>query len=404
MEIKKNIDELAIMGGPSLFPNKLHVGRPNIGDIKTFHGRVDKIFENVWLTNNGPFVRELEDKIAKFLGVKNFISVSNGTLGLEMAARGLNLTGEVIVPSFTFVATPHSLKWMGIKPVFCDIDPNTHNIDPQKVESLITPDTSAILGVHVWGRPCDIEMLERISLENNIKLYFDAAHAFGCSYKDRMLGNYGLAEVFSFHATKFFNTFEGGGIATNDDNLAERFRLMRNFGFAGYDNVIGIGINAKMTEVCAAMGLTGLEGIDGFISVNYQNYKSYMNELQSIDGIKFVEYNEAEKNNYQYVVIEVDASKTGISRDDLIKILHAENVLARRYFYPGCHQMSPYEDVCKFDNSLLQTEIIANRVISLPTGTGITRDEIKKVCSLIKFSIENEVAIRKKLRTFGNQN
>lgn len=397
MKFKEKIEDLAILGGPALFNEKLHVGKPNIGDTKNLHDRIEQILKNNWLTNNGPFLQEFEQKVSRLLGVKHFISVTNGTLGLEISAKALGLTGEVIVPSFTFVATPHSLRWLGLSPVFCDVDPRTHNIDPNKVESLITSNTSAILGVHVWGRPCDVQALQFIADKYNLKLYFDAAHAFGCSYQGKMIGNFGSAEIFSFHATKFFNTFEGGGIATNDGDIAANLKLMRNFGFSGYDKVVSLGINAKMSEVSAAMGLTGLESLDEFVAVNYRNYKYYMTELSSIDGIELVVYDESEKNNYQYVVVEIDSNKTGLIRDQIVKILHSENILARRYFYPGCHQVEPYKESGNGAVHLPATEILSQKVISLPTGSHISQREIKKICSIIRFSIENAGAIQNKI-------
>lgn len=272
---KESIQDLAFFGSRPLFNEPLHVGRPNIGDRRLLNKRFNEILDNKWLSNNGPFVQEFERSIEKNLGVKHCIAVCNATIGLEITIKALNLTGEVIVPSFTFIATAHSLKWQEINPIFCDIDQKTHNLDPEKVEDLITPDTSGIIGVHVWGRPCAIEALTDIARKHHLKLMFDAAHAFGCSHRGTMIGNFGDAEVFSFHATKFFNTFEGGAIVTNNDDLAAKIRLMKNFGFSGNDNVIHIGTNGKMNEFSAAMGVTGLENIQQFIRMNYINYKEY---------------------------------------------------------------------------------------------------------------------------------
>ena len=267
----------------------------------------------------------------------------NGTVALEIAIRALGMEGEVIVPSFTFIATAHALQWQGITPVFCDIDPRTHTLDPGKVEQAITPRTTGIIGVHVWGHTCDIDALAEIAARRGLKLLFDAAHAFACSYKGRMIGSFGDAEVFSFHATKFFNTLEGGAVVTNDDELAKKLRLMRNFGFTGYDKVSYLGTNGKMNEISAAMGLTSLESLDEFIAVNRRNYLRYREELRDIAGARVLTYDETESCNYQYIVLELDEAVTRIvSRDELWRILTAENVMARRYFYPGCHRMEPY--------------------------------------------------------------
>lgn len=270
---RQQINDLAIFGAEPAFSEPLHVGRPNIGDRDRLLQRFNDMLDRRWLTNNGPFVQEFEKRIAEMIGVKHCIAICNATVGLEIAIRALGFEGEVIVPSFTFIATAHALQWQEITPVFCDIDPATHNIDPAKVERMITPKTSGILGVHVWGRACDTEALDKIARKHNLKLLFDAAHAFGCSHQGRMIGNFGGAEVFSFHATKFLNSFEGGAIVTNDDDLAQKIRWMTNFGFSGYDRVDYLEINGKMTEVCAAMGLTSLEDIDNIIAANHRNLK-----------------------------------------------------------------------------------------------------------------------------------
>ncbi|MRS01982.1 dTDP-4-dehydro-6-deoxyglucose aminotransferase, partial [bacterium] len=297
-----------------------------------------------------------------------------------------------------FIASAHSLQWQEITPVFCDIDSQTHHLDPKAIEKMITPRTTGILGVHTWGRPCNIEALSELAQKYDLKLIFDAAHAFGSSFNGKMIGNFGSAEVFSFHATKFFNTFEGGGVTTNDDDLAVKMRLMKNFGFAGYDNVIYIGTNGKMNEASAAMGLTNLESLDEFISINRMNYERYNNCLSHIRGLKVLQYDGKEKQNYQYIVIEVDALAAGLSRDDLMKILHAENILARRYFYPGCHRMEPYRSYFPHSHLLLkQTGKIVNEVLSLPTGSSIDSSCIEAICEIIRFALENAKDIRTKL-------
>src|SRR6266705_51157 len=235
---KDSVENLAIFGGLPAFVEKLHVGRPNIGDRDRLMKRIGNVLDSRWLTNGGPCAQEFEHRIADLVGVKHCIAICNATVALEIAIRALNLSGEVIVPSFTFVATAHALQWQQITPVFCDIDPLTHNINPRKIEHLITPRTSGILAVHLWGRPCAIEELQAIADANGLALLFDAAHAFGCTYGTRKIGGFGRAEVLSFHATKFISAGEGGAVMTNDAALAERMQLMKNFGFAGYDNVI----------------------------------------------------------------------------------------------------------------------------------------------------------------------
>lgn len=395
---KERISELALLGGASTFVSPLHVGRPNIGNRERFFARLNEMFDRAWFTNNGPFVQQLEKRVASFAGVKHCIAMCNGTIGLEIAIRALGLKGEVIVPSMTFIATAHALQWQEITPVFCDINPVSLCIDPVQVEKLITPKTTGIIGVHLFGNPCNVEALQDIANRHNLKLLYDAAHAFGCSHKGRMVGGFGNAEIFSFHATKLFHTFEGGAILTNDDELAQKIRLMKNFGFAGYDNVIYIGTNGKMSEVSAAMGLTLLESLDEIIATNKRNYHCYLEGLASLPGITVLAYDETEKRNCQYVVLVIDENRLGLSRDELLKVLHAENVLARRYFYPGCHRMEPYRSY--FPNAgmvLPQTETFTSRLLSLPTGTAVTEDDIRKICSIIRLVARQSGEIREAL-------
>ncbi len=396
---KRSLDDLQLLGGgPPLFEEPLHVGRPNLPDREALLDRIGGVLDRGWLTNNGPLVQELERNLAEYLGVRHCIPICNGTIALELTVRALDLVGEVIVPSFTFVATAHSLFWQQITPVFCDIDPATHNIDPGRVEELVTPKTTGIIGVHVWGRPCAVDALSEIAERRGLKLMFDAAHAFGCSHRGRAIGSNGNAEVFSFHATKFFNTFEGGAIATDDDGLAEKIRLMKNFGFAGYDNVIYIGTNGKMNEISAAMGLTSLESMDEVVAANVERHDVYREGLAGLPGVRLVEYDTSERSNFQYVVAEVDESSSGLSRDEVLRVLVAENVLARRYFYPGCHRMEPYRSHFPHAGLLLpQTEALAQRVLVLPTGPSLTPEMVRDICGCIRLVVENGREVSRRL-------
>lgn len=395
---KQTIDDLACFGGRPAFDEPLHVGRPNIGNRQKFSTRVDDILDRKWLTNDGPYVIEFEKRLAEVTGVKHCIAMCNATIALEIAIRALELKGEVIVPSFTFVATAHVLQWQDITPVFCDIDPQTHTIDPAKIDALITPQTTGILAVNLWGWHCDIAALEEIARRRGLKLLFDSAHALGCSYKDRMIGGFGDAEVFSFHATKFVNSLEGGAVVTNDDELARKIKLMRNFGFVAYDQVASIGTNGKMSEVSAAMGLTNLESIDDFIAINRRNHKKYAEELAGLKGVTVLSKRDQEKCNYQYFVLEIDADQTVVTRDELLKILYHENILARRYFYPGCHRMAPYNSQPS-STSLPETERISERVLSLPTGTSISPADISTICGVIRTVVNNGREVSEKLRS-----
>jgi dTDP-4-amino-4,6-dideoxygalactose transaminase len=393
--VEVQLPNLAIFGAAPRFSEPVHVGRPNIGNRDRLVERINEMLDRNWLTNNGPYVQEFEKRLAEFAGVRHCVAMCNATISLEIAIRALGLTGEVIVPSFTFVATAHALQWQEITPVFCDIDPRTHTLDPTQVEKMITPRTSGIIGVHTWGHTCDIEALESIVRRRNLQLLFDAAHAFGCSYKGKSIGGFGRCEVFSFHATKFFNTFEGGAVLTNDDALAEKMRLMRNFGFRGNDNVIYIGTNGKMTEVCAAMGLTSLESVGEFVETNRRNYHAYVREFARIPGVTLMTYDESEQRNYQYIVSEVKEEEAGLTRDEVVQVLTADNVLARRYFFPGCHQMEPYRSYFPHAALVLpETEKLCRRVMVLPTGTAVNEQAISHIAQIIRTAISNAAAVR----------
>jgi dTDP-4-amino-4,6-dideoxygalactose transaminase len=387
--VKNDPAHLAIFGHAPAFEEPIHVGRPNVGDRTRLMARLNEILDNNWLTNNGPMVREFEDRIAAVCGAANAVALCNATVALEVAVRAAGLSGEVIVPAYTFVATAHALQWLGIRPVFCDIDPETHNIHPEAVRACITPRTTGIIGVHVWGRGCCTAELQKIADEHNLVLMYDAAHAFGCTVSGRPIGTHGLCEVFSFHATKFLNAFEGGAVVTNDDAFAHRVRLMRNFGFAGYDNVVEMGTNGKMSEPAAAMGLTGLECVGEIVHANHRNYRAYCCFLEDVPGLSVLQYDEAEANNFQYIVVQVDPSQARISRDTLVEILHAENVLARKYFWPGVHRMEPY---CSLQpeawRQLPNTEAVAARVMVLPTGQSVSVEDIEVVCGILRTAVD----------------
>lgn len=399
---KTTASKLAICGALPAFDDKLHVGRPNIGDRQSFLARVNDILDRRWLTNRGNYVVELEGRVAAFVGVRNCVLVCNATIGLELLIRALGLHGEVIVPAFTFVATAHALQWHGITPVFADIDPLTHCLDPASVENTITSRTTGILGVHLWGQPCAIEALTEIAARHHLKLMFDAAHAFACSHGGRMIGSFGRAEVFSFHATKFMNTFEGGAIVTDDDALAEKLRLMQNFGFSGYDSVVCIGTNGKMSEVCAAMGLTNLDSLEEIIARNRTNHQTYQRLLAAIPGLKLLPYDGAQQCNYQYVVVEV-GDDTALSRDELVQVLHAENVVARRYFCPGVHRMEPYRSRLPLAPFLPVTERVCRQVLLLPTGTAVTEEDIARIVDIITMAVANASEVRSSIKQLNGE-
>jgi len=395
-------EPLAICGGAPAFPDFLHVGGPNSGDRAAMLRRVNEIFDRRWFTNDGPLVREFEGRIQALTGVRHCVAMCNATIALEIAARALGFHGEVIVPAYTFVATAHALQWQEITPVFADMDPATHNLAADTIERLITPRTTGIVGVHVWGRPCDTTAIEAIAAKRGLKVMYDASHAFGCSHGGRMIGNFGACEVFSFHATKFINSFEGGAVVTNDDELAAKMRLMRNFGFTGYDRVIYPGINGKMTEVCAAMGVTSLESMTEIVAHNRQNYEAYREGLAGLPGVTLKEYDPNEQRNYQYIVVEVEATAAALNRDELVAVLQMENVLARKYFWPGCHHLEPYKSLQPNAALLLaRTEAVAARVIVLPTGQSVSVAAARQVCQIIRRALAVAGDVRERLQARG---
>jgi dTDP-4-amino-4,6-dideoxygalactose transaminase len=361
----------------------LHVGSPQMGSVDKFVGLVRDIFDKNWFTNNGPYVQALEEQICKFLGVKHCVAVVNGTTGLQIAAKACGVTNDVVVPAFTFCATAHAYKWMGYNVHLCDIGLD-HHINYGKLEEYLYqhPEIQAIVPVHIWGVPCDINGLTSIAKEHKVKLIYDAAHAFGSVYKDVMIGNFGDCEVFSFHATKIFNTFEGGAITTNNDKIAKRARELRNFGFTSQDEIGGLGINGKMHEISAAMGLINLERMPKVLVFHLYNYSLYKNRLQdTVAGIQLYQYPEGDKSNHAYMIIEIDSTY----RDRTIEALVKEDILARRYFSPGLHRVAPYNAIY---NSLWITDMISSRIIVLPTGLSVQKRHIDRICDIIERTME----------------
>lgn len=395
---RRSWQELAVFGGSPLFTESLHVNRPNAANRDRLIERIDGMLARRWFSD-GPLVKEFEAQVGRLAGSRHCIATCSGTAALEIAIRALNMTGEVIVPSFTFAATVQALRWLNVTPVFCDADAKTHNIAPAAVERLITPRTTGIIGVHLWGQPCDIDALARIASQHGVSLLFDSAHAFGSSYKGRAIGGFGTAEVFSFHATKFVNAAEGGAITTDNDELAQKFRAARDFGFDADDRIVGGGTNGKMSELCAAMGLTYLESFDELIAANRATYDQYRSELANIPGISLLKLDSPDSRNYQYIVTTVDEAVTGLSRDELLKVLQAENILAKRYFYPGCHRMlGSYSETPNAAPDLPVTEELLRRVLVLPGGASIAADAIHGVCAILRFAVENSSQIRDALR------
>ncbi len=380
---------LALLGDLPRFQSVLHVGRPNVGSRERLLERFNDMLDRRWFSNDGPFVQEFEAKVAAIAKTRHCVAMCNATVALEIAIRALELTGEVIVPSYTFIATAHALQWQEITPVFADIDPATCNMDPRSVERVISSKTSGVLGLHLWGRACDTEAIERIGREYGLKVMYDAAHAFACTHRGTMVGGFGECEVFSFHATKFINAFEGGAIVTNNDDLATRLKFMRNFGFSGYDKVSYLGVNGKMTEACAAMGLTSLEALDEIVVVNKTNYEAFEKYFSGLQGVSLIRYDKQEHNNYQYIVLEIDPEAAPLNRDEVVDVFHAENVLARKYFWPGCHRMEPYRSLQPNAYLMLpNTERVASRICLLPTGQTVDAGMIASMAEILETAFQ----------------
>lgn len=387
---------LALLGGAPSFPATLHVGRPNVpeGAARTrLLGQIAEILDRRWLTNHGPVVEVFEQEIARMTGARHAIAVCNATQGLQVAAHACGLTGEVIVPAFTFIATAHALRWIGLQPVFADVAAATHTLDPTQLERHLTPRTSALLATHLWGTPCETAALEAFAARHSLQVLYDAAHAFGNAHAGKMMGTFGRAEVFSFHATKFVNAGEGGAITTNDDELAARMRRAINFGFADFDCVAELGTNAKLSELAAALGLASLAQMGEIIAANRANYETYRAGLAGLPGVRLLPHSTTEARNFQYVILEI--AEAALSRDELLEVLWAEGVRARRYFYPGCHRMEPYRSQPGAAQVALPvTERLAETVLALPTGTSVSCADVAHICKLIGLALAHAPALR----------
>lgn len=343
-----------------------------------------EIWESKWITNNGSFHKQLEAELAKYLKVPYVSLFTNGTLPLITALQALRITGEVITTPYSFVATTHSLWWNGIKPVFVDIDPSTGNIDPDKIEAAITPKTTAIMPVHVYGKPCDTEHIQAIADKYGLKVIYDAAHAFGVEVNGESILNAGDMSTLSFHATKVYNTIEGGALIMHDEKTKKRIDYLKNFGFAGETEVVAPGINSKMDEIRAAYGLLNLKQVDACIEARHQVAIQYREALRPVEGITFMDDMPGVKHNYSYFPIFVDAEKYGITRDELYFKMKEQNVLGRRYFYPLISEFSTYRGLPSSNpENLPNAHKMANSVICLPMHHELGNEDINKIINII---------------------
>ena len=363
----------------------IFVTQPSLPPLDESIDSLRDIWERKILTNNGPYHQQFEKQLADYLGVKYVSLFSNGTLALITAIQALKISGEVITTPFSFVATTHSLWWNNIKPVFADIDVSNFNLDPEKVEAAITPRTTAIMPVHVYGYPCKVDEFEKLASRYGLKLIYDAAHAFGVNINGNSVLNYGDLSVLSFHATKVFNTIEGGAIICHDEKTKQRIDYLKNFGFADELTVIAPGINAKMNEIQAAYGLVQLKHVDEYIDKRKSITKLYREGLKDVDGISFLEDIEGVRHTYTYFPILVNQDRYGISRDELYERLKRNNIFGRRYFYPLISQFPTYRGLssARQDNLPNATQI-ANQVICLPNYSIIDSMDIQRIIGLIK--------------------
>lgn len=354
---------------------------PSLDELNVY---LKDIWQRKWLTNNGHYHRELEKALCEYLGVPFISLFTNGTLPLITALQAMRITGEVITTPFSFVATTHALWWNGIKPVFVDIDPETCNLDPDKIEAAITPHTTAIMPVHVYGRPCDTACIQEIADKYGLKVIYDAAHAFGVKVGGESILNAGDMSTLSFHATKVYNTIEGGALVMHDEQTKKRIDYLKNFGFAGETTVVAPGINSKMDEVRAAYGLINLKQVDRAIEARRHVAESYRKALQDVPGIRVMEDLPGVRHNYAYFPIFVDAEQYGMTRDELYFKMKEHNVLGRRYFYPLISTFGTYRglDSARPENLPVATRI-AEQVICLPMYYGLTDEDVERIVKLI---------------------
>ena len=364
--------------------DKITVTSPLLPDLDEFQQMLCKIWDSKWITNNGSFHKELEVALCEYLKVPYISLFTNGTLPLLTALQALNVTGEVITTPFSFVATTHSIWWNGCKPVFVDIDPATGNIDPDKIEAAITPRTSAIMPVHVYGQPCDIDRIQGIADKYGLKVIYDAAHAFGVEVNGESILNAGDLSTLSFHATKVFNTIEGGAMVMHDAEMKKRIDYLKNFGFAGETEVVGPGINSKMDEVRSAYGLLNLQQVDAAIEARHQVAIQYRDALRDVPGISFFDDMPGVRHNYSYFPIFVDAEKYGMTRDELYFKMKDNGVLGRRYFYPLISSFSSYRGLpSAAPENLPNANRIAYSVICLPLHHELNGADIERIIAEI---------------------
>lgn len=363
--------------------DKILVTKSSLPPIEEYIKEIESIWETHWMTNMGEKHQRLEKELKKYMDVSNLQLFCNGHMALELVIQALGLQGEVITTPFTFASTTHAIVRNGLTPVFCDIDRNSYVIDAKKIEDLITEKTSAILPVHVYGNVCDVEEIKRIADKHNLKVIYDAAHAFGVIYKGIGIGNFGDASMFSFHATKVFNTIEGGAVCYREEGLGDKLYQLKNFGIKDEITVNGIGANAKMNEFQAAMGLCNLRHLEEEIEKRKQVYWNYMEFLKGISGIILPKLQENVDYNYAYFPIRIEAEQYGCSREQLCQELQESNIFPRRYFYPLTNQFECYKNMFNDEKTPIAKRI-TKEILVLPLYAGLSMSVVEKICSIIK--------------------
>lgn len=361
------------------------VTSPLLPNLDEFYDLLKEIWNSKWITNNGSFHAKLEEALCVYLKVPFISLFTNGTLPLLTALQALRISGEVITTPYTFVATTHAIWWNGCKPVFVDIDPSNCGIDPEKIEAAITPYTTAIMPVHCYGKPCDMDRIQAIAEKYGLKVIYDAAHAFGVEVNGESVLNYGDMATLSFHATKVFNTAEGGALVVRDVETKNRVDYLKNFGFAGETEIVAPGINGKMDEIRAVLGLLNLKQVDEAIEKRHQVAIYYRNALRDVRGIRFFDDIQGVKHNYSYFPIFVDAKDYGMTRDELYLKMKSHGVLGRRYFYPLISNLGIYKGLPSASKENLPVaNKVAEEVICLPMHHGLDEEVLEKVINLIR--------------------
>lgn len=385
----------AVLGGRPMFDKPVAITRPTIPSISDLKNDYGRILKSGIITNAG-YVREFEQKLSQYLGVKNVVAVSSCTSGLMLVLKVLGLKGEVIVPSFTFHSTAHAIVWAGLKPVFVDCDAETFNIDPEKVKKAITSKTAAILAVHIFGNPCPIKPLERIAKEHGLPLIFDAAHGFGATYAGHRLGRFGKVEVFSLSPTKLLTAGEGGVVATNDDKLAEKIRIGRNYGDPGTYECEFSGFNARMSEFHALLGISTLGDLEKNVVKRRNLVVLYKSLLADFPGISFQKIEPGNRSSFKDFSILVEREKFGLDRDMLGECLKQENIMVKKYFYPPVHTQMAFIKYRykKYLHSLTRTNMIAENILSLPLYSHMSEAYVRRICSAIEKIYHNKIAIK----------